>query len=357
MSTTQQRLAERASEPQNFTLRAVALGCMIGTVIVFSNMYFGLQTGWISGMNMPGALLGFAAFRGWEAAFPSDRNKLGNGSWSKLRHALRLRMPFSPVENVLVQSVSGSVGTMPLGCGFVGVVIALEKLMRKDTDGVGPIDISLWRLIVWAVGICLFGVVFAVPLRKQVIIKEKLKFPSGTATALMIGVLHGQKGEAKIVHQDESHGHDDDDDGDNESRVDEAERLIRDENRSSFAGEDDPDLASMADWKGEIRNLGLAVLVSAAYVGLRPLNARLVHSSSPLDGLLLLRTSNPQHPCLRNVSRLEMGMDLQSVTGVCWPGHHHGPGNHHAYAPRCYHRLGCIITHCKEQWLGSWRCR
>jgi OPT family oligopeptide transporter len=39
--------------------------------------------------------------------------------------------------------------------------------------------------------------VFAVPLRRQVIIREKLKFPSGTATALMIGVLHGKEATAE----------------------------------------------------------------------------------------------------------------------------------------------------------------
>jgi uncharacterized oligopeptide transporter (OPT) family protein len=37
-----------------------------------------------------------------------------------------------------------------------------------------------------------FGVFFAVPLRRQTILREKLKFPSGTATAHMIKVLHGQ---------------------------------------------------------------------------------------------------------------------------------------------------------------------
>jgi hypothetical protein len=34
------------------------------------------------------------------------------------------------------------------------------------------------------------GVCFAVPLRAQVIVREKLKFPSGTATAAMIATLH-----------------------------------------------------------------------------------------------------------------------------------------------------------------------
>ena len=38
---------------------------------------------------------------------------------------------FTPVENVLVQSVAGAVGTMPLGCGFVGVVPALNFLLTK----------------------------------------------------------------------------------------------------------------------------------------------------------------------------------------------------------------------------------
>jgi uncharacterized oligopeptide transporter (OPT) family protein len=33
-----------------------------------------------------------------------------------------LDFPFSPVENVLVQTVAGSMALMPLGCGFVGVV-------------------------------------------------------------------------------------------------------------------------------------------------------------------------------------------------------------------------------------------
>lgn len=107
-------------------------------------MYFGLQTGWVSGMAMPSALIGFAYFK---------------------VVARTLKLPFTPVENVLVQSVAGSVGTMPLGCGFVGVIPALNFLLKPEEGG--PLDISLWRLIVWSVGICFFGVVFAVPLRRR----------------------------------------------------------------------------------------------------------------------------------------------------------------------------------------------
>lgn len=119
-------------------------------------------------MSMPSSLIGFAFFK------------------SLSRH---LDLPFTPVENVLVQTVAGSMGTMPLGCGFVGVMPALNYMLKEEEGG--PIFLDLWKLILWALGLCYFGVVFAVPLRRQVIIREKLKFPSGTATALMIGVLHG----------------------------------------------------------------------------------------------------------------------------------------------------------------------
>jgi OPT family oligopeptide transporter len=166
-------IASHASEGQNFTLRGILVGLGVGLVICFSNMYFGLQTGWISSMSMPASLIGFAFFK----------------SLSK-----HLDLPFTPVENVLVQSVAGSMGTMPLGCGLVGVMPALNYMLKPEEQG--PIVLSLWKLILWSLGLCFFGVVFAVPLRRQVIIREKLKFPSGTATALMISVLHGKEATA-----------------------------------------------------------------------------------------------------------------------------------------------------------------
>ncbi|KAG7294257.1 hypothetical protein NEMBOFW57_004327 [Staphylotrichum longicolle] len=111
-------------------------------------MYFGLQTGWVSTMTMPASLLGFGIFR-------------------------LLRMAI-----------------MPLGCGFVGVLPAMNYLLREDEQG--PIVLGTGKLVLWSLGLCYFGVVFAVPLRRQVIIRERLRFPSGFSTAVLIGVLHGQ---------------------------------------------------------------------------------------------------------------------------------------------------------------------
>lgn len=161
-----------AEQGQNLTIRGVLVGLVIGVIICFSNMYFGLQTGWVSGMAMPAALIGFGFFK---------------------TIARCIDYPFTPVENVLVQTVAGALGTMPLGCGFVGVMPALNYLLTPEENG--PLVLSTGKLIVWSLGICFFGVVFAVPLRREVIIREKLKFPSGTATALMIGVLHGDTDE------------------------------------------------------------------------------------------------------------------------------------------------------------------
>lgn len=234
-------LAERASQPQNFTVRGVLVGLAIGVVICFSNMYFGLQTGWVSSMAMPSALIGFAYFK----------------TVSRL-----IKLPFTPVENVLVQSVAGSVGTMPLGCGFVGVIPALNFLLRKEENG--PLDISLWKLIVWSVGICFFGVVFAVPLRREVIIREKLKFPSGTATALMIRVLHGDEKSKQTTPQSRN---------DEVAVDDEHQRLLRpstpeqEEDFQQRAMEaEEQEIGEDGDWKAKIRLLVISFAASALYV-------------------------------------------------------------------------------------------
>ncbi|KAF2091663.1 oligopeptide transporter-like protein [Saccharata proteae CBS 121410] len=246
---TRELLAERASEPQNFTWRGVLVGLAIGVVICFSNTYFGLQTGWVSSMSMPSALMGFAFFK------------------TMSRH---IKLPFSPVENVLIQSVAGSVGTMPLGCGFVGVIPALQFLLKPEENG--PLTLSLWKLIVWSVGICFFGVVFAVPLRKEVIIREKLKFPSGTATALMIGVLHGGDEKGAVIKQ--SHNREDEEDNDEQDGLivggapggavsDEVSPQAYPETERG----DEPGTAmdQQSDWKAKIRLLVISFSISAVY--------------------------------------------------------------------------------------------
>lgn len=266
LEETQAFLAQQAEQAQNFTLRGTLMGLGIGVIICFSNTYFGLQTGWVSGMTMPAALIGFAFFK----------------SISKY-----LKLPFTPVENVLVQTVAGATGTMPLGCGFVGVMPALNYLLRPEENG--PLQLTAGNLILWSLGLSFFGVIFAVPLRKEFIVREKLKFPSGTATALVISVLHGGGDDAKIVQQ--------------ECGLETARRRSADLLRSRSGSEDilrratsmsrtardaagnlsaAPTLANLdiepdkpcsnfgqdSDWKAKIRLLTTSFGISAIYVGI-----------------------------------------------------------------------------------------
>lgn len=265
----QEFLAEQADQGQNFTVRGVLVGLVIGVIICFSNTYFGLQTGWVSGMAMPAALIGFAWFK-------------SIARW--------INYPFTPVENVLVQTVAGAVGTMPLGCGFVGVMPALNCLLRKDENG--PLVLGTGKLVIWALGICFFGVAFAVPLRREVIIREKLKFPSGTATALVIGVLHGNPNGAKLTKV--------------ESGLQTFRRRSQDLMRSTSSlprasfqaeGSQQPVTADLAasgmeeeidhrdDWKSKIKLLIYAFSISAVYVRLVVQQQDIVILANPLRRL------------------------------------------------------------------------
>ncbi|PHH83903.1 hypothetical protein CDD83_2839 [Cordyceps sp. RAO-2017] len=130
-----------AFRDQFLTIRSVAAGLLVGTVFCAANVYFGLQTGWVSIMSMPASLMGFGLFR------------------LLRRH---LSFPFTPVENVLLQSVACGMAIMPLGCGFVGVIPAMNYLLKPEEKG--PLSLSTTQLVAWSLGLCYFGVVFAVPL-------------------------------------------------------------------------------------------------------------------------------------------------------------------------------------------------
>ena len=247
-SNTQSILIDQAEQGQSFTLRGTLVGLAIGVIICFSNTYFGLQTGWLSGMAMPSALIGFAFFK------------------SVARY---IDYPFTPVENVLVTTVAGAVGTMPLGCGFVGIMPALKYLLKPEENG--PLVLGTGKLIVWAIGLCFFGAVIAMPLRKQVIIRERLKFPSGTATALIIGVLHGKtEGDGEVESTDCL-----------EIFRQRSQDILRSPSISSKPplvpegsgpmdnGDQLPETDRRGDWKSRIKSLLIAFAISATYVGQR----------------------------------------------------------------------------------------
>ncbi|KAG1728661.1 OPT oligopeptide transporter protein-domain-containing protein [Suillus lakei] len=155
---------EARSSQAEFTFQAIAIGLLIGCLLCFTNLYFGLQTGWISMMSLQSALIGFLL--------------------SKM-----LPTPLSPQEIIVVQTTAVATGTMPLAAGFVGILPALG-LLEEEKDGSPPIRLSWLAAVGWSCSVAFFGVFLSPPIRKQVIIKEQLAFPSGTATAQLISVLH-----------------------------------------------------------------------------------------------------------------------------------------------------------------------
>lgn len=160
------------------TFRATIVGLFIGSVVLISNFQFGLQTGWVSMMSLPSALLAVAFFKQvWPLIRPNDPI-------------------FTDVETVYVQSMAVAIGTGPLTFGFVGVIPAIEKFVTQEESGYSRYtgeSFSLSQLIIWCISLAFFGIFFAVPLRKQVIVREKLPFPSGSATAVLIAVLSGSE--------------------------------------------------------------------------------------------------------------------------------------------------------------------
>lgn len=169
------RWADKPSINQ-ITVRGTIAGIFIGSLVLISNFQFGLQTGWVSMMSLPSALLACAIFKQlWPVFKPDDP-------------------VFTDVENVYVQSLAVAIGTGPLALGFVGVVPAIEKFLTYEESGgtrEQGIPFTFIQLLLWSAALTYFEIFFAVPLRKQVIVREKLPFPSGNATATLIAVLNG----------------------------------------------------------------------------------------------------------------------------------------------------------------------
>ncbi|KAK7912198.1 hypothetical protein PG985_014679 [Apiospora marii] len=129
-------------------------------------MYFGLQAGIVNAMPMQSALLGFALFR-------------------SVQH--RLAKPLSPSELTTIELVAGAVGLAPFTSGFTGIIPALEFIATPTQTG--SIVFSTSQLLVWCLATCALGILVAAPFRRLFILRDRLLYPSATATGTLIGVL------------------------------------------------------------------------------------------------------------------------------------------------------------------------
>lgn len=86
---------------------------------------------------------------------------IGYGVFSLLRRlplppALRPTRPFTPQENVVLQTTAVATGTLPLAAGLVGIIPAMEML-DLERDGEGPIFLGWGSLVAWSAAVAFFG--------------------------------------------------------------------------------------------------------------------------------------------------------------------------------------------------------
>jgi OPT family oligopeptide transporter len=152
------------------TLRAIVTGMLLGALMALSNLYVVLKTGWSLGVTVTAAVLAFAI-------------------WSLIRAVFRNTRLFGPLENNAMQSVASAAGYMTGG----GTVAAMGALLVTTGQRMSPV----W-MTVWIGTLAFLGVVVAIPLKRQLINVEQLRFPTGLASAETVKSLHAGDGEARV---------------------------------------------------------------------------------------------------------------------------------------------------------------
>ncbi|HEX5045079.1 MAG TPA: OPT family oligopeptide transporter [Candidatus Polarisedimenticolaceae bacterium] len=152
----------RVADPRQLTPRAIVFGMLIGAVMCLSNLYVFFKTGWSMGVTITAAILAFAVF-------------------GALKAARLTRQPLTALENNALTTVSSGAGYMTGG----GNMAAFGALLM--VTAVRPPQVPM---IAWFGVIAALGVFVAIPIKRQLINKESLAFPTGTATAETIRSLH-----------------------------------------------------------------------------------------------------------------------------------------------------------------------
>ena len=156
------RIYSPAPDEKQLTPRSIVIGSLVGSIVACTNIYIGLKIGWTFGASIVSAVLGFAIFSA-------------------------LRQNLSVLETNITQTAGSAAGSMASAAGLVAAIPAMEMLGYKVSTG---------SLMLWSLAVAFLGVFFAVPLRRQVVEIDKLRFPTGTATAETILAMFSEAGEA-----------------------------------------------------------------------------------------------------------------------------------------------------------------
>jgi OPT family oligopeptide transporter len=150
------------------TWRAVLMGSILGGVLSLTNIYIGLKAGWGFGVAITACILSYAI-------------------WTMLYKIGLARTPMTILENNCMQSTASSAGYST--GGTLISAFAAYILLNNET-------LPLPLMFGWVFFLAVLGVTMAVPMKRQMINVEQLRFPSGVAAAETLRALHshGDKG-------------------------------------------------------------------------------------------------------------------------------------------------------------------
>jgi uncharacterized oligopeptide transporter (OPT) family protein len=145
----------QGDDAKQLTVRAAVLGMILGGIMSFSNLVIALKTGWSFGVTITAGILAYVISKGLY--------KIG-----------AFKTPFGMLENNAMQSVASAAGYMTGG----GTAAAIPALMM-----VNHASIPGHVMFLWITTVAMLGVFMAIPMKRQMINQEGLKFPSGIAAA------------------------------------------------------------------------------------------------------------------------------------------------------------------------------
>jgi uncharacterized oligopeptide transporter (OPT) family protein len=154
----------RGDSMAQLTWRAVLIGSCLGGVLSLTNLYIGLKAGWGFGVAITASILSYAL-------------------WTSLLKIGLARTPMTILENNCMQSTASSAGYSTGGTlisAFAAYIIVNHQSM------------SVPLMLTWVFFIAVLGVTMAIPMKRQMINIEQLRFPSGIAAAETLRALHGK---------------------------------------------------------------------------------------------------------------------------------------------------------------------
>jgi uncharacterized oligopeptide transporter (OPT) family protein len=153
------------------TVRAVITGSCIGFVLAFTNVYAALKTGWSLNVALTACIASFAA-------------------WHVLLKLRITRSRMTILESNCMQSTASAAG---YSTGMmVGASVPALLLLSVSPEHPTGKHLPWPVLAVWILLMALLGVSVAIPMKRNMINRERLKFPTGLAAATLLQSLYSQ---------------------------------------------------------------------------------------------------------------------------------------------------------------------